>query len=1103
METFDHSIHIVGNFREQLQLESRTWNSQGKSDNFIWNLTSSGEFIWLKTYGGVGVEEIVGVGGLPDDSFVVVSNTVTENTSTHCTIVKFSKDGTVIGGKSLNNSNYNRAIGFQCIDESILIAGEFDSEFVIDGQEIKSNSSPSGFVLSFNSDINLNWIRPFSSSGESRVQEIETDAFGYPLVALSFEGNLTLPGRELSHRSLGLNDLMVFKLNPLNGTVIWGEPIGTSGNDSISEFEVDQYGTILIGTTLQAPFALNEFSHTLGNQFLVKLESVLGKPTFEPLANLILQENTFFHQEVKVLNQAFVRMNMIDSPTWMNFQDNLDGTGILGGFPSTKSGRMGKVKIRAYNADGGISDLDLNYTTSVNSKSNFSNQTLPQFSSALNFGTEVLISSINSSPDANYLIGGTFSGSVNLGQNILTGQGQKDGFVGVLSLDGSINRSIHLVSKGELSISSTVFGTEGDIYIIGDYTNNLQVGPFSIKSSGGRDLFVVQWSQNGALKNLTSIGGSSNEYFKQAFFYEDSLLLSGQFDGTFSHGSHSIKSRGGKDGFIMEVPKIDVSSISWLQSFGGNEDDQVDGLGVSSSGKIFLAGSYQGISSFGKISHQSVGLYDCFVGELDRQGAWLNIYSGGGTGQDQINGFFIQKENRIMIAGNFRNSIKWGNRKVESNGKQDGFIAVLTDNGNCVSLNGYGGTGNDSIDSIQGNNVQTYFAGSFSNEIKLGETLFSTVGKRDSYIALLNTNGSLVIDAKQMGGEGEDIIEFTGSSMADHLLTTGISSGVIGSDGLISAVPSSSFNSYVSLFGSTLFSPILYPNPKTSILKSSLYRYEFESGPWPKGAELSLNISQKPSWLNIELFMDGRGIVWGQSPDSVGSELVRFDINSTGLNGMTSEWKIQILDSGSTFSIIGNPILKSTQFDLYRSEFTLSGSSIDDILFFPLNLPDWLRLNRLSKSRFVIEGTPLDKDTGTFPVEILAHKFIDQNSSHQETLNYSLIIQNKMFQIASSTNLGNWKTNWLGYFSTFDNSWSYHADFLWVYFGAGSQTDNIWFWTEKWGWFWTSMEHWDATKGEGYLYNSLSSAWMFFKRGQQALPSTVYLYSEVKWISFE
>jgi len=1104
METLDQSIQIAGNFREQLKLESQTWNSQGKSDNFIWNLASSGEFIWLKTYGGQGIEEIVGVGGLPDDSFVVVSNTVTENISTHCTIVKFSKDGTVIGGKSFNNTNDNKAIGFQCIDETILIGGEFNSKLVIDEQEIKSTSSPSGFVLSFNSDINLNWIKLFSSSGKSRVQEIETDAFGYPLVALSYEDNLTLPGRELTHGSLGLNDLMVVKLDPLNGVVIWEEEIGTSGNDSISEFEVDQYGTILIGTTLQAPFALNEFSHTLGNQFLVKLESVLGKPTFEPLANLSLQENTFFHQEVKVLNQPFVRMNMIDSPTWMNFQDNLDGTGILGGFPSTKSGSIGKVKIRAYNADGGVSDLDLNYTTSVNSKSKFSNQTLPQFSSALNFGADIVISSINPSPDANYLIGGTFSGSVNLGQNILISQGQKDGFVGIFSLGGSISRSIHLISKGELSISSTLFGTEGDIYIIGDYTNDLQVGPFSIKSSGGRDLFVVQWSQNGALKNLTSIGGSSNEYFKQAFFYEDSLLLSGQFDGTFSHGSHSIKSRGGKDGFIMEVPKIDVSSITWLQRFGGNGDDQVNGLAVSSRGKIFLAGSYQGNSSFGKISHQSAGLYDCFVGELDRQGTWQNVYSGGGTGQDEINGFFIQKENRILIAGNFRNSIKWGTRKVESNGKQDGFIAVLTDRGNCISLNAYGGIGNDSIDSIQGNNAQTYFAGSFNNEIKLGEKLFSTLGKRDSYIALLNTNGSLVIDAKQMGREGEDVVKFIGSSMAGHLLATGISSGAIGSDGLIPTLDSSSANSYVSFFGSTLFSPILYPNPQTSILTSSMYRYEFESGPWPKGAELSLNISQKPNWLNIELFEGGKGLVWGQSPTSVGSEdLIRFDINATGLTGLTSEWKIQILDNGSAFSIIGNPILKSTQFDQYRSEFTISGSSLDNILFLSLNLPNWLSLNRLSKSRFVIEGTPLEEDIGTFPVEILAHKSIDQNSSHQETLNYSLIIQTKMFQNASAINLGNWKTNWLGYFNSFDNSWSYHADFLWVYFGAGSQAANIWFWTEKWGWFWTSAEHWDATKGEGYLYNSISTEWMFFKRGQQALPSTVYLYSEAKWIMFD
>ena len=1104
METLDQSIQIAGNFHGQLQLDSQTWNSQGGTDNFIWNLKSSGEFAWLKTYGGKGIEEMVGIGGLPDGSFVAVSNSVKENISSYCTIVKFSKEGIVIGGKSLNNINFNRANEIVCKNKSIFLAGQFDSELVIDSQTIRSNSSSSGFVLSFNSEINLNWMFPLSSTGKTKAQQIEMDAFGYPLVALSYEGNLSLPNVAPTHPSLGLNDLMVIKINPLSGEIIWAQSIGTTGDDSPTEFEVGPCGTILLGSSFTTPFSLNEFSHFQGNQFLVKLESSLGSPSFESIANLNLQDNIFFDQEIKVLNQSFVRLKMLDSPTWMNLQDNLDGTGILGGLPSTKIASSGKVKIRAYNADGGVSDLDLNYSVSTNSNTILSKEKLPQFSTALNFGKEAIISSVNSSTDGEYYIAGTFSKSVKLGNNILTSQGQNDGFVGKFSLDGSIDRSIQLISKGELSISSTVMGTDGDIYIIGDFTDELQVGPFNIKSSGGYDLFVVHWSQDGALKNLTSIGGSSNEYFQHAFFYENSLLLSGQFDGTFSHGSYSIKSRGEKDGFIMEVPTIDVSKITWVQNFGGVQEDQVNGLAVSSDGKIFLAGSYQGSSIFGKISHQSAGLSDCFIGELDRQGTWKNVYSGGGTGEDEIKGIFIQKENRILIAGNFRNSIKWGNRNVESNGKQDGFIAIITDTGNCIALDAYGGVGNDSIDSIQGNNAQTYFAGSFSNEIKLGKKIFSTSGKRDSYIALLNNNGSLVIDAEQTGGVGEDVIKFTGSSMVGHLLTTGISSGVIGSDGLISTVSSTSSNSYVCLFGSTQFSPVLSPAPKTSILTSNMYHFEFESGPWPIGAKLSLNITQKPNWLNIELFDDGRGLVWGQSPTSEGSEeRVRFDINSTGLSGLTSEWEIQILDISTAFSIVGNPVSRSTQLDQYRSEFTLSGSSLDNILIVPLNLPVWLSLNRDSRSSFVIEGTPLENDAGVFPIQILARKFFDQNSSYQEILEYSLVIQNKMLQSATSTNLGDWKTNWVGYFSTFDNSWSYHEDFLWVYWGAGSQADNVWFWTEKWGWLWTSSEHWDASKGEGYLYNSLNAEWMFFRRKQETLPSTVYLYSSAKWTTFQ
>ena len=108
-----------------------------------------------------------------------------------------------------------------------------------------------------------------------------------------------------------------------------------------------------------------------------------------------------------------------------------------------------------------------------------------------------------------------------------------------------------------------------------------------------------------------------------------------------------------------------------------------------------------------------------------------------------------------------------------------------------------------------------------------------------------------------------------------------------------------------------------------------------------------------------------------------------------------------------------------------------------------------------------------------------------------------------MSQEATETNLGDWKTNWLGYFNTFDNSWTYHEDFLWIYLVANSQTDNIWFWTERWGWSWTNTENWDADKGEGYLYNSLISDWLFFRRKQGDVPSAIYHYSLKKWHRYE
>ena len=176
---------------------------------------------------------------------------------------------------------------------------------------------------------------------------------------------------------------------------------------------------------------------------------------------------------------------------------------------------------------------------------------------------------------------------------------------------------------------------------------------------------------------------------------------------------------------------------------------------------------------------------------------------------------------------------------------------------------------------------------------------------------------------------------------------------------------------------------------------------------------------------------------------------------------------------------------------------------MDDILILPQGLPSWLNLIRDSASKFSIEGTPTEGDLGSHQIQIFVHKFIDQNTSHREELNYTLMVQPKIIQDATSTELGDWKTNWLGYFHSFSNLWTYHEDFLWVYLASGTKTDAVWFWTEKWGWLWTDSVNWDATLGTGYLYSTLSGEWMYFQRKRNDLPSLVFIYNEDKWITFE
>ena len=1108
VEMENQSIQLVGNFSAELFLESQSWNSLGSSDNFIWRMSANGVSEWLKTFGGVGVEEMVGVEPLPGGVFVTASNTSKSNEATYCTLVKFSTGGDILNGVSFSQTHNNRVSAIKFDNDNLYLTGQFEEEFNLKGESLTTDKlTQSGFVASLTNEFSVNWSLSIPTTGETEMVAVETDPFGYPYLLYSLDGNQSLDNDFLPHVNMGQSDLIVIKLDPSNGDILWQKAIATSGDDKAISMVTDKYGMLLVGVSITSPFELDGHVILTGGQFLVQLESTFwGSPSFQTVDNLTLQTDRFFQKKIHAVSPSLVRMHLIESPSWMTFYDNKDGTAVVGGIP------VGilpdKAKIRAYTTDGGFSDLDLNLTISIEDPKQVLAKNLPDYLSVINFGNDISLSMTSSSLDGKYYVGASFTGSIALGGGNLKAQGVKDGFLARMEANGTVVNHIHLISSGLLKIGAAIDTPNGDTFVMGHFSTQLRIDNFQVNGVGGSDLFIAHWAADGTIKDLSVLGGVSNETFASAVHFQDNLYLSGLFEDIFTLDSHSVTSNGGKDGFVLQSSVHDISSVGWIKSFGGSADEKVTKLNALGDGRLIVSGNFQNIGTFGSVTHQSLGMSDCFAAFLSSSGVWGNVFSFGGLGDDELSGLIVLGDEKMMVSGNFMGSFKFGNREINSNGKRDGFVALFNEYGSCLSLQNYGGSGSDNIKSISHNDGQVHFVGSFSNQIALGTKTFSTRGVRDSYVALFDTDTKVVLDAIQLGGSGEDVAIHTDSAFSGNILFSGISNGVLDTNGSIVS-STASRNGYLGLFVSmkdqnATIMPKLSPSPQTEIPPSTLYDYQFTTGPWPRGRDLSLDIIQKPAWLNIEIDEDGFGIVWGESPTiSGGTEQVIFDINSSLNGSVRCEWDIEIIAGSKTISIIGDPSLELSLGSAYKADFMLSGESIENTLLYPVKFPSWLSLVREGKNHFSINGTAME--AGTYTVNVLAHKYIDENRSDQDELNFEITVQPKIIANSTSLNVGDWRTNWLGVFHAFNNSWSFHEDFAWVYFGASTQADDVWFWTEKWGWLWTSSSYWSNTDGEGFLYSSLSGEWMFFRRKEKSigLPARVYSYEDKKWSSYE
>lgn len=217
---------------------------------------------------------------------------------------------------------------------------------------------------------------------------------------------------------------------------------------------------------------------------------------------------------------------------------------------------------------------------------------------------------------------------------------------------------IKINSNGELEWEKTYGGSKGDF---GRKAIMLPTGNFVIignsKSSDGdismhhgglddsEDIWVVEINTFGDLIWEHSYGSSDVEIASDIILDIDALVVSGF---TYGGSDGDIESSdGASDYWVFKINLL--GEIIWESTFGGDDYDYAESVGLLSNGDFFVCGSTASID--GDITDFHGGIMDVFTVIIDSLGNLKSSFCYGGSNYDSSYDLNIVDSNSILISG--------------------------------------------------------------------------------------------------------------------------------------------------------------------------------------------------------------------------------------------------------------------------------------------------------------------------------------------------------------------------------------------------------------------------------------------------------------------
>jgi hypothetical protein len=233
---------------------------------------------------------------------------------------------------------------------------------------------------------------------------------------------------------------------------------------------------------------------------------------------------------------------------------------------------------------------------------------------------------------------------------------------------------------------------------------------------------------------------------------------------------------GSRDFWVIKVD--DSWSVVWQKSYGGNRDDIIYSVAITDDGDILLGGASDSPVSGNKTA-KNYGISDFWLVKIDTNSNKLWDKSYGGNLGELITSIFVLPDGGAILGG-FTESPISGNKISEKFGKTDAWIVRIDSKGNKLWDKSFGGSDYEVLNStLLTKDGGILFGGASSSGVSGNKTTLNN-GSIDLWLVKLNALGSKVWE-KSFGGVGsEEIANIIESSDGNFILGGSSSTSISG-----------------------------------------------------------------------------------------------------------------------------------------------------------------------------------------------------------------------------------------------------------------------------------------------------------------------------------